>query len=428
MLGHAATYPGSLPLDAVGLRVLPPGLAAETAAGFDVVRLPPEFYADPFPVYHALRTHRPIHLMASGSVLVTRHADLEAIYKDTATFSSDKKIEFKPKFGDSPLYEHHTTSLIFNDPPLHTRVRQIIAGALTPRAVTAMEAPVTALVDALLDRMAAKGECDLIADYAAAIPVEVIGNLLGVPRVERGPLRDWSLGILGALEPAPTAAALEWGNRSVVEFCDYLRDLVARRRADPGDPQKDVLTRLIQGEAGGERLSERELLQNVIFILNAGHETTTNLIANALVALLDWPDEKARLIANRGLIRTAVEEFLRFESPVQLGNRMTTRETEIGGIRLPAGTSITLCIGGANRDPAAFPRPDVLDLSRQPNRQIAFASGPHICVGIAVARLEGRIAIERFLARFPSYHLSGAPVPGGRARFRGFLSIPVVLD
>ncbi len=420
-------YPASLPLDANGIRLLPADVARATARSFDITRLPPEFYVDPYPVFHALREYAPVHHMGSGSVLVSRHADLEMIYKDTTTFSSDKKIEFKPKFGDSPLFEHHTTSLIFNDPPLHTRVRSIMTGALTPRAVGDMEGPVIALVDGLLDQMAAKGEVDLIADYAAAIPIEVIGNLLAVPREERSPLRDWSLAILGALEPKPTQDALALGNQAVTDFTAYLADLVARRRAAPGDPQRDVLTRLIQGEVQGERLSEAQLLQNVIFILNAGHETTTNLIANALVTLLSWPEEKRRLIVSPALIKTAVEEFLRFESPVQLGNRMTTRAVEIGGVRLPAETSITLAIGGANRDPAAFPRPDVLDLSRRPNRQIAFASGPHVCVGMAVARLEGVVAIGRFLARFPGYRLSGEPVPAGRARFRGYLRIQAVL-
>lgn len=417
-----------LGLDASGVRQWPAAEAREVVRAFDTAALPPDFYVDPFPTYHALRTHAPVHWMPGArSYFVTRHADLEAIYKDTATFSSDKKIEFKPKFGDGPLYEHHTTSLIFNDPPLHTRVRQIIAGALTPRAVADMEAPVTSLVDGLLDRMAARGSADLIADFAAAIPIEVIGNLLAVPHDERGPLRDWSLAILGALEPAPSADVIAAGNTAVEEFTDYLRGLIARRRAAPGDPRADVLTRLIQGEVGGQRLSETELLQNVIFILNAGHETTTNLIGNALAALLAWPDQRARLIADPTLIRSAVEEFLRYDSPVQLGNRATTRAVEINGVAIPAGASLTLAIGAANRDPTAFERPDVLDLGRQPNRQIAFASGPHICVGLAVARLEGRIAIQRFLARFPAYRPSGDPLPGGRARFRGFLSFPVTL-
>ncbi len=195
----------------------------------------------------------------------------------------------------------------------------------------------------------------------------------------------------------------------------------------PGDPERDVLTRLIQGEQDGERLSERELLHNIIFILNAGHETTTNLIGNGLHALLEWPEEKARLIARPELIRTAVEEFLRFESSNQLGNRMTTRAVAIGGVAMPAGTFITIGIGAANRDPAEFADPDRLDVAREPNRHLAFGSGPHVCIGLNVARLEGRIAIERFLARFPGYRLAGEPVRGGRARFRGFLSIPVML-
>ena len=202
---------------------------------------------------------------------------------------------------------------------------------------------------------------------------------------------------------------------------------MADRRTRPGDPDKDVLTRLILGEADGGRLSEPELLQNCIFILNAGHETTTNLIGNALVALTEWPDERARLVADPSLMRPAVEEFLRFESSNQLGNRRTTAPVTLGGVSLPTGASITLLIGAANRDPERFAEPDRLDVGRSPNRHLAFASGPHQCVGMAVARLEGRIALARFLARFPNYRLAGAPVRGGRARFRGFLSIPAVL-
>jgi len=257
------------------------------------------------------------------------------------------------------------------------------------------------------------------------VPVEVIGNLLAVPRAERGPLREWSLAILGALEPVLTPEQRARGERAVAGFLDYLRRLVAERRARPGDPERDVLTRLIQGEADGARLSEPELLHNIIFILNAGHETTTNLIGNGLFALLEWPEEKGRLIARPELIRTAIEEVLRFESSNQLGNRITTRAVELGGVAMPAGTFITLGIGAANRDPAEFPDPDRLDVGRDPNRHLAFGSGAHICAGLNVARLEGRIAIGRFLARFPDFRLAGEPVRGGRARFRGFFSIPV---
>ena len=199
---------------------------------------------------------------------------------------------------------------------------------------------------------------------------------------------------------------------------------MARRRAKPGNPDRDVLTRLIQGEDNGERLTEKELLHNCIFLLNAGHETTTNLIGNGLVALSDHPAEKQRLIEDPALIKTAVEEMLRFESSNQLGNRMTVEPVELGGIALPAGTPVTLCIGAANRDPAQFADPERLDIGRTPNRHLAFGTGAHQCAGMALARLEGAIAISRFLARFPDYALDGEPVRGGRVRFRGFLSVP----
>lgn len=395
------------------------------ADGFDLTALPRSFYVDPYPTYRALRNHAPVKRLPNGAVFLSRYRDLVTVYKDPKTFSSDKKVEFKPKYGDTPLYEHHTTSLVFNDPPLHTRVRRLIAGALTPRAVASMEGSLTALVDSLLDRIAEAGQADLIEDFAAAIPIEVIGNLLGVPHEERGPLREWSLAILGALEPVVTPPVAERGNRAVTEFLAYLEGLVADRRVRPGNPDTDVLTRLIQGEADGERLSHLELLHNCIFLLNAGHETTTNLIGNGLVALLEHPREKERLLTEPTLIRRAVEEFLRFESSNQLGNRITTADTEIGGVALPAGTLITLCIGGANRDPDVFPDPERLDVSRSPNPHLAFVTGIHQCAGMSLARLEGIVAIGRFLQRFPEYRPDGDFLRGGRARFRGFLKAPI---
>jgi len=402
--------------------------ARELAAHFDIEKLTGEFYADPFPTYRALREHEPVKRMPNGSYFLTRYDDLLTAYKNTKVFSSDKKKEFAPKYGTSLLYEHHTTSLVFNDPPAHTRVRRLIMGALSPRAIAEMEPNLIALVDRLLDALANKGDADLIGDFAAAIPIEVIGNLLGVPQEERGPLRGWSLAILGALEPVIGAEVSARGNEAVSEFLDYLEILVARRRAKPGNPERDVLTRLIQGEENGERLTEKELLHNCIFLLNAGHETTTNLIGNGLVALSENPMEKKRLIENPTLIKTAVEEVLRFESSNQLGNRMTTERVELGGVTLEAGTSVTLCIGAANRDPLQFSDPEKFDVGRNPNRHLAFGSGAHQCAGMALARLEGAIAISRFLARFPAYALKGAPVRGGRARFRGFLSVPCTIN
>jgi cytochrome P450 len=402
--------------------------ARELAADFDIEKLTAEFYADPYPTYRALREHEPVKRMPNGSYFLTRYDDLLTAYKNTKTFSSDKKKEFAPKYGASLLYEHHTTSLVFNDPPAHTRVRRLIMGALSPRAIAEMEPDLIALVDRLLDAIAAKGEVDLIGDFAAAIPIEVIGNLLDVPQEERAPLRGWSLAILGALEPVIGAEAFARGNSAVDDFLSYLRILVARRRAKPGNPDRDVLTRLIQGEDNGERLTEKELLHNCIFLLNAGHETTTNLIGNGLVALSAHPTEKKRLIENPGLIKTAVEEILRFESSNQLGNRMTTQPIELSGVAMPAGTLVTLCIGAANRDPQQFNDPETLDIGRTPNRHLAFATGAHQCAGMALARLEGAIAISRYLARFPAYTLKGPPVRGGRARFRGFLKVPCAVQ
>ncbi len=396
--------------------------------GFDLRTLSDAFYADPYPIYAALRRSEPVKCMPDGSYFLTRHGDVEAVYKDGARFSSDKRVEFRPKYGETPLYEHHTTSLVFNDAPLHSRVRRLIAGALTPRAIGLLEPSLVALVDGLLDAIAAKGKFDVIADFAAAIPVEVIGNLLGVPRDERGELRGWSLAILGALEPAPSVEQLASGNRAVEEFIAYLKRLVAERRRHPGNEETDVLTRLIGTEEAGERLSEAELLHNCIFILNAGHETTTNLIGNGLHLLASWPEERARLLAEPALIATAVEEFLRFESSNQLGNRITTADVAIGGVALPPGTPVTLCIGAANRDPALFADPDRLDIARTPNRHLAFGFGVHHCAGAVLARLEGRIAIARFLRRFPEFRLDGAAIRGRRARFRGFVALPAAIS
>ena len=435
-----------------------PSRATEIAASFDLRSLPPDFYANPYPVYEALRNTGPVHHMPDGTWFLTRHADCVAVYRDAVTFSSDKKLEFGAKYNHdpfydgntAPLFQHHTTSLVFNDPPLHSRVRKLIMGALSRRAIAELEPGLVRLVDRLLDNIEAKGSGDLIEDFASAIPVEVIGNLLGMPHAERGPLRAWSLAILGALEPALTPAQEALGNQAVSDFTVYLKGLVAQRRQHPGDPQHDVLTRLIQGEKAADgsvqELSEAELLQNCVFILNAGHETTTNLIGNALVALQEWPQQKLWLLSNieqtsevlgweNNAISLSIDEFLRFESSNQLSNRRAVKDCVVGGVPLPAGSLLTLCIGAANRDPAVFKNPDALDLARgdetqgkPPNRHLAFGFGIHQCAGLSLARLEGQIAIGRFLQRFPGYRLTTRPVRGGRARFRGFLSAPFALS
>ena len=404
-----------------------PEQARAAARDFDLKRLPADFIDDPFPHYHALREHDPVHRMPDGAFFLARWRDCDAVYRDAHVFSSDKKIEFRPKYGDAPLFEHHTTSLVFNDPPLHTHVRRAIQTALSNRVIAEMEAGLVTLVDRLLDAMAQKGRADLIEDFAAAIPVEIIGNLLGVPHADRGPLRGWSLAILGALEPVLTPEQMALGNTSVCDFAAYLTGLVDDRRQNPRDPEKDLLTRLIRHEHEGRKLSEPELLQNCIFILNAGHETTTNLIGNTLDILIRFPAERRRLIENPSLMKSAVEEALRYESSNQLGNRIVTEDVTLGGVQMPKGTLVTIGIGAANRDGDQFPDPDRFDAARNPTRHLAFGSGIHMCAGMSLARLEGRIAIERFLARFPDYAPDGAATRSRRARFRGFTSLPVAL-
>lgn len=396
----------------------------DIALRFDLEQLPADFIDDPYPYYRALREYDPVHRSPDGSFLLTRYADLATAYR-RSEFISDKKELFRPRFGDGSLYRHHTTSLVFNDPPYHSRVRRLIAGALKPQAVKAMESSLVSLVDGLLDKIEAKGRFDLIDDYACQIPVEIIGNLLRIPREERGPLRNWSLLILGALEPRISEDALEAGNRAVDEFCAYLRLLVAERRKNLSEDVGDILSRLIIGEDDGSRLTEEELLQNCIFLLNAGHETTTNLIGNGIHCLLTHPGELQRLKREPGLIKQAVEEVLRYESSNQLGNRMISEETELGGVTMPAGTQVTLGIGAANRDPEQFPNPERFDIARTPNNHFAFATGTHACVGMSLARLEGRIAISKMIERFRKLALVGTPVRYERARFRGFRAVPL---
>ena len=380
---------------------------------------PPDgFIEDPFPFYDQLLDQTPVCPQPDGSFLICKHADLSAIYRDTNIYVSDKKTAFGPKFGQgSALYEHHTTSLVFNDPPLHTRVRRIMTAALTPKALARMEPGLIDVVDQLLDTM--PREPDLIDDFAATIPVQIIGNLLDVPMTERGPLRDWSLAILGALEPTLTQTQLEQGNRAVSEFKTYLQDLIARRKATPGDPDTDVLTRLIFGDSHGE-LTENELIHNCIFILNAGHETTTNLIGSSLALLHDHADQRSKLARDPSLITSCIEEVLRFRSPNQFGNRETTRPVAIGG-------NLHLCIGAANRDPEVFDNPTHFDITRHPNRHLAFAGGPHVCVGLTLARMEGRIAIDRFLKKYPKFSLSPSRTYGRRIRFHGPAHLPTRL-
>ena len=401
--------------------------AAVTDGAGAILRLadPPDgFFDDPYPHYRALREAAPIAVAGDGSLLLTRHADLAAVYRDTVTFSSDKKAEFGPRFGNGPLFEHHTTSLVFNDDPYHGRVRRRLVGALTPRAVKALGEGLEAYCGRLLDNFVRGHGGDAIANYAAAIPVRVIGDMLGVPEADRHPLRGWSLAILGALEPAPGAERLAHGNAAVTAFSAYLGDLIAERRRAPRDAESDLLTRLIASDTDGAELSAAELIHNAIFLLNAGHETTSNLIGNALHLIAT--NEDARPCDETDEARF-VEEVLRFESPNQLGNRRATRNTRLGEVVIAEGTLLTLVIGAANRDPAVFAEPDRFDPHREPNRHLAFGAGGHQCAGLSLARLEARIAISAWRRHIPHFSLAGPAVRQRRVRFRGFETLPVAL-
>jgi cytochrome P450 len=407
--------------------------ARRAAAEFDLRRLSAEFLDDPYPTYRALRQFDPIHRMSDGSCFLTRYDDCLAVYRDVDTWSSDKRLDFRPNFADSLLYEHHTTSLVFNDPPYHTRVRRLLAPAFTPRALRALQPRIEALVDRLLEGAAECGEIDLISDFAAAIPVQLIGDMLGIPQDERGPLRGWSLAILGALEPVLSREKFDTGVEAVAEFKNYLHEIISSRLRTGNNDPAEILSTLLgasafaPGPKEGERLSQHELIHNCIFLLNAGHETTTNLIGNAVDLLIRYPEAMRDLRRQPQLIDTAIEEFLRMESSNQLGNRRAVRDTTLGGVDIAAGTYVHICIGAANRDPDQFPDPDRLDLRRQPNRHLAFATGIHACAGMSLARMEAQVAIGRLLQRFARIERSGPFVRGGRARFRGFGSYPVRL-
>jgi cytochrome P450 len=405
----------------------------QTALEFDIKQLTSSFLDDPFPIYRALREHDPVHRMPDGSYFLSRYDDCAAVYRDPGTWSSNKTIDFRPTLGSSSLYEHHTTSLVFNDPPYHTRVRKLLAPAFTPRALKALQPRIEALVERLLDRAAERVTVDLIGEFAAAIPLQLIGDMLGMPEGEREPLRDWSLSILGALEPVLSSQQVERGTKAVDDFKIYLRGLIARRSHEQKLDEAEILSKLIgaselaPSRASLERLSELELLHNCIFLLNAGHETTTNLIGNGIDLLIRNPDALRDLRAHPEVIETAVEEFLRMESSNQLGNRRAAQDTSLSGVSMPKGSYVHIGIGAANRDPTHFSDPDRLDIRRHPNRHLAFGTGIHACAGMSLARMEAQVAIAALVRRFKIIERSGHFVRGGRARFRGFLQYPVRL-
>lgn len=400
-------------------------MSLNDALDFDLNAIDKSFIDNPYPVLKNLREHDPVHVNPDGSLYLTRYEDVRAVYQDR-TMVSDKTDAFAAKFGEGPLYTHHTTSLIFNDPPYHTTVRKLLAHAFTPRKLAEMEPLIADIVDNLLDDLEGAGDVDFVTAFAMRLPTEVISFMLGVPREHRHNLRRFSLSILGALDPVVSKDRLSAGNDAVAEFGELLDDLINHRRNNPeGAGQGEVLESLIFGEFEGRRLSQEELIQNCIFLLNAGHETTTSLMANGVGMLLKAPDQYQLLRDNPEMVEHAVEEILRYESPLQIGNRLTSVESEVGGKKIPAGTYIHTSIAAANRDPSIFECPDSIDFARKPNKHIAFITGIHVCLGATLARYEGKIAFTRLIERFPNMVAAGTPERMPLARFRGYSNLPV---
>ena len=398
------------------------------ARDFDLNAISPLFIENPYPTLDMLRQESPVHENSDGSVYLTRYQDCLAVYR-SRDMLSDKTEAFGEKFGQCPLLEHHTTSLIFNDPPYHTVVRKLISGAFTPRKLREMEALIETIVDDLLDTIAEQNTIDMVADFGTILPTEIISFMLGIPKDFRQKLRGYSISILGALDPVVSNERMHAGNQAVSEFSEILNDLINYRRENPDSAQQgEVLESLIFGEYEGRKLDQKELIQNCIFLLNAGHETTTSLVSNSVSLFLDHPEQHRKLLYDPTLIEGAVEECLRVESPLQIGNRHAATDFTFGDHKINKGTYIHTSIAGANRDPSVFADPHKFDIERKNNKHIAFITGIHVCLGATLARMEGRIALGKLLTRFPNMQRDGDAERLPLARFRGFTRLPVKLN
>ena len=398
------------------------------ARDFDLNAISPLFIENPYPTLDMLRQESPVHENPDGSVYLTRYQDCLAVYR-SRDMLSDKTEAFGEKFGQCPLLEHHTTSLIFNDPPYHTVVRKLISGAFTPRKLREMEALIETIVDDLLDTIAEQNTIDMVADFGTILPTEIISFMLGIPKEFRQKLRGYSISILGALDPVVSNERMHAGNQAVSEFSEILNDLINYRRENPDSAQQgEVLESLIFGEHEGRKLDQKELIQNCIFLLNAGHETTTSLVSNSVSLFLDHPEQHRKLLDDPTLIEGAVEECLRVESPLQIGNRHAATDFTFGDHKINKGTYIHTSIAGANRDPSVFADPHKFDIERKNNKHIAFITGIHVCLGATLARMEGRIALGKLLTRFPNMQRDGDAERLPLARFRGFTRLPVKLN
>jgi cytochrome P450 len=369
----------------------------------------PEHRRDPYPFYRALRDEDPVHFhpLLQGWI-VTRHADVAAVLRDPR-FSADRsKIRIEalrlPPVRQElrELAAALEGTMLFADPPAHTRLRHLVSKAFTPRVIEDYRARIAAIADALLAAAESRRRLDVIRDLAYPLPVTVIAEILGVPAQDQAAFKRWSDDLAVLLDPFVPAAVFERAQQSALEMHDYLRGVFAARRHHPRD---DLISRLVLAEERGDLLSESELFAICALLLGGGHETTTNLIGNGVLTLLSHPGERRRLQEEPGLIETAVDELLRYESPVLFTGRTATVDCDLGGQRIAVGDFLVLGLGAANRDPVAFADPDRLDLGRRDNRHVAFSAGIHACLGGRLAVLEAGIAITALLRRFPDLRL-----------------------
>ena len=384
---------------------------------FDLYNPPSDFIDNVYKYYNLLREKSPIHKNSDGSYVLTSYKDIVSVYRNFKIWSSDKKAEFGEKFGSSPLFEHHTSSVVFVDPPDHTRIRKIFQHAFTPKSILNLESDIKKLVDSYLVMMSDKKKFDFVSGFSFRLPVDVVCSVLGIPNEDRHLIRDWAHKILGALEPKLTSKQLDEGSNAVVNFKQYLKDQIKfRKNHKKLNKDNEILSLLIEAE--GLELSETELLHQCIFMLNAGHETSTNMLSHGLNELINHIDQFKLLQKELGRIDTAIDEILRFQPPIQINNRRCLEDTTLGDIAIPKGSSVHMIIAGANRDPSQFFEPEIFNISRSPNRHLSFGLGIHICAGINLARLEAKIAFLGLLSSFREINLSKEPNIANRIRFR----------
>jgi len=376
----------------------------------------PTFLRDPYPIYARLQAETPIAFYPGWDAwIITRHADVAALLRDRRlgrTMHHLQRSDESPAADPAraPFDEIQAGSLLEIEPPDHTRVKQVVHAIFTPKHVRALRERIEGLVARQLDDIAARPErrFDLLRDFAEPIPVAVIAALLGVPVAERAPLLGWSKGIIGMFEPERTPAMERAAIGAAAAFAAYVRRLMVRKRALPGD---DLITRMVQEhDRDPSQLTEGEIVANAILFLNAGHEAVVNVLGNGLRALLQHPQAVAALRADPALWAGAIEEMMRFDTPLQFFERRVLQELEFGGFRWPVGTKVVLYYAAANRDPAVFENPDRFDIHRHPNPHLAFGLGLHYCIGAPLARLELSISLAALFERFPSLALTGEPL------------------